>query len=52
MYYSCNKFGHFAADCWSKKVSKVEEANITIGDFNYEPVIWMAYENVGGSMVD
>ncbi|XP_050876565.1 uncharacterized protein LOC127080280 [Lathyrus oleraceus] len=48
----CNKFGHFAADCWPNKVSKGGETNIDIEDSDDEPVLLMASANVGGSMVE
>ncbi|XP_058776869.1 uncharacterized protein LOC131651219 [Vicia villosa] len=39
-FYCCNRFGHFAKDCWSNK----EEAKIAIGDSDDEHVLLMAYE--------
>ncbi|XP_058758057.1 zinc finger BED domain-containing protein RICESLEEPER 1-like [Vicia villosa] len=39
--YCCNRFGHFAKDCWSNK----EEAKIARGDSDDEPVLLMAYES-------
>ncbi|XP_058742416.1 uncharacterized protein LOC131614897 [Vicia villosa] len=39
--YYCNRFGHFAKDCWSNK----EEAKIARGDSDDEPVLLMAYES-------
>ncbi|XP_058774565.1 uncharacterized protein LOC131648853 [Vicia villosa] len=39
--YCCNRFGHFAKDCWSNK----EEAKIARGDSDGEPVLLMAYES-------
>ncbi|XP_050897466.1 uncharacterized protein LOC127104322 [Lathyrus oleraceus] len=50
--YSCNKFGHFVDDCWSNKDSKGEEAIISIGDFDDEPMLLMESENVSVTMVD
>ncbi|XP_050895891.1 uncharacterized protein LOC127102580 [Lathyrus oleraceus] len=42
--YCCNRFGHFAKDCWSNKERKSEEANIARGDSDDEHVLLMAYE--------
>ncbi|XP_058756616.1 uncharacterized protein LOC131629833 [Vicia villosa] len=39
--YCCNRFGHFAKDCWSNK----EEAKIARGDSDDEPVLLMVYES-------
>ncbi|XP_058756745.1 uncharacterized protein LOC131629958 [Vicia villosa] len=39
--YCCNRFGHFAKDCWSNK----EEAKIARGDSDDEHVLLMAYES-------
>src|SRR3954469_9221193 len=39
--YCCNRFGHFAKDCWLNK----EEAKIARGDSDDEPVLLMAYES-------
>ncbi|XP_050916769.1 uncharacterized protein LOC127131930 [Lathyrus oleraceus] len=43
--YCCDRFDHFAKDCWSNKENKSEEENITRGDFDDEPVLFMAYES-------
>ncbi|XP_050892050.1 uncharacterized protein LOC127097589 [Lathyrus oleraceus] len=43
--YSCKKFGHFVADCWSNKKRKSKEANIARGESNDEPVLLMASES-------
>lgn len=31
--YNCEKFGHFADECWFKKDQKTEEANIALGGY-------------------
>ncbi|KAK2376280.1 hypothetical protein QL285_077088 [Trifolium repens] len=42
--YCCQKFGHFAADCRSKKERESEEANMARSSDD-EPVLLMAYES-------
>ncbi|XP_050902756.1 uncharacterized protein LOC127115202 [Lathyrus oleraceus] len=48
---SLEKFGHFAADCWSNKGRKSEKANIARGDYDDEPVLLMASEFDGAYLV-
>ena len=40
--YWCNRFGHFAKDCWS---NKEEEEKIVRGDSDDEPMLLMTYES-------
>ncbi|XP_050889517.1 uncharacterized protein LOC127094776 [Lathyrus oleraceus] len=42
--YCCNRFGHFAKDCWSNNKRKSEEENIARGDFDDEPEEDSEYE--------
>lgn len=50
--YNCNKFGHFVVDYQLNKVNKSEEANTVKGDYEDEPMLLMAFENAGGTMVN
>ncbi|XP_058746260.1 uncharacterized protein LOC131619139 [Vicia villosa] len=51
-FYNYKKFGHFAADYRSNKERKVEQAKISRGDSEDEPVLLMAFEIEGGKTVD